>query len=137
MSSYSHHARHSRLSELSRRVLNAAEQLALRLGHPGTGVGHLLLVMVQESRSPTSPLLLNCGLDEPRLHAGLAQGDAVLLMSIDPLLGQLRDLVERSGSHYSGTEHLLLALLYDPAGQAALHTYGARLDMLEHHLQAK
>lgn len=127
----------ARLSELSRRVLNAAAQLALSLDHPHVGVGHLLLMMALETRSPTSPMLLACGLDETRLREGLAQGDAALLVSINPLLGQLRDLVEQVGSHYTGTEHLLLALVHDPAGQAALLTCGVRLDLLERHLQAK
>jgi ATP-dependent Clp protease ATP-binding subunit ClpC len=126
-----------RLSELSRRIINAADQLALSLGHSGIGLGHLLLVMVQETRSPTSPMLRACGLDEARLREGLAQGDALLLASIDPILSQLRDLVEQVGSHYTGTEHLLLALIHDPAGRAALHTYGVQMDSLERHLQAK
>jgi ATP-dependent Clp protease ATP-binding subunit ClpC len=134
MTSYSHHAR---LSELSRRVLNAAAQLALSLDHPNVGIGHLLLTMAQETRSPTSPLLLNCGLDESRLRDHLAHGDALLLVSIDPTLSQLRELAEQVGSHYVGTEHLLLALMHDPAGQAALHTYGVRLEILERQLQAK
>jgi ATP-dependent Clp protease ATP-binding subunit ClpC len=126
-----------RLSELSRRVIYAAEQLAHSLGHADVGIGHLLLVMARESRSQTSPMLLACGLDETRLRDGLARGDALLLVSLDQILNQVRDLVERIGSHYTGTEHLLLALVYDPAGQAALHAYGVRLDVLEARLQAK
>jgi ATP-dependent Clp protease ATP-binding subunit ClpA len=134
MSSYSHYAR---LSELSRRVLNAAAQLAFSLDHANVGIGHLLLMMAQETRSPTSPMLLACGLDETRLRDGLAHGDDLLLVSIDPVLGQLRDLVEQAGSHYTGTEHLLLAIVHDPAGQAALHAYGVRLELLERQLQVK
>ena len=137
MTSYSYYARLTRLSELSRRVMNAAELLAHSLGHPGVGIGHLLLVMARESRSPTSPMLLASGLDESRLYAGLARGDDLLLVSIDHVFNQVRDLVERVGSHYTGTEHLLLALLYDPAGRAALYAYGVRLDLLEAYLQAK
>lgn len=127
----------ARLSELSRRVLNAAAQLALSLNHSHVGMGHLLLMLALETRSQTSPILLACGLDESRLRAGLAQGDTVLLVSINPLLGQLRHLVEQVGSHYTGTEHLLLALAQDPEGQAALRAGGVRLDWLERYLQAK
>lgn len=137
MSRYSHHARNSRLSELSRRVINAAEQLAFSLDHPGAGIGHLLLVMAQETRSPTSPLLLACGLDEALLRDGLAQGEALLLLSIDPVLGQVGELVQQTDSHYTGTEHLLLALVRDPQGRVVLQACGVRLDILEHHLQAK
>lgn len=126
-----------RLSELSRRVMYAAEQLAISLGHSQVGIGHLLLVMARERRSTTSPMLLACGLDETRLRDGLARGDGLLLVSIDRILNQVRDLVERVGSHYTGTEHLLLALVNDPAGQAALNAYGVRPETLEAYLQAK
>ena len=132
-SQISHHV--ARLSELSRRVIHAAEQLAATLGHSEVGVGHLLLVMVQETRSPTSQWLYDSGLDEDRLRAGLAQGDMRLLVSIDHTLGQVSDLATRVGSHYIGTEHLLLSLLADPAGSTALAAYGAAA-VLRHRLKA-
>jgi ATP-dependent Clp protease ATP-binding subunit ClpA len=120
----------ARLSELSRRAFNAAEQLAVTLDQPQVTIGHLLLVLAQETRSPTSQLLRDSGLDEARLRTGLASGDGVLMVRIERVLNQVLDLVEKVGSHYTGTEHLLLALLNDPAGSAALAAYGVRLDRL-------
>jgi len=125
----------ARLSELSRRVINAAEQLALSLEHPAVGIGHLLLELAQEARSPTCQLLRDSGLDTARLHDGLVAGDRVLLVHIEPMFGYVLDLVEKVGSHYTGTEHLLLALLADPAGRAALEIYGAQVDILERRLR--
>ena len=106
-------------------------QNSLDLIHIGGTSGKGSVAILCES------MLLACGLDEARLYAGLAHGDDLLLVSIDHVLNQVRDLVERVGSHYTGTEHLLLALVYDPAGQVALHAYGVRLDLLEAYLQAK
>lgn len=127
----------ARLSELSRRVINAAEQLAMTLGHPHIGIGHLLLVLAQETRSPTSQLLRDSGLDEMSLYTALINGDPVLLVRVEHVLGSVVELVERMGSHYTGTEHLLLALLHDPAGSAALLTYGAQPDVLKRILESR
>jgi ATP-dependent Clp protease ATP-binding subunit ClpA len=62
--------RAARLSELSRRVLNAAGQLA---GGDSTAAGldHLLLVLARERRSPVGGLLIDCGLDADALEASL------------------------------------------------------------------
>ncbi len=127
----------ARLSELSRRVMNAAEQLAAELGHPHVGIGHLLLVLAQENRSSTARLLRASGLDETRLQAALASGDPALLESIERMLGGVVDLVERMGSHYTGTEHLLLALLNDPTGSRVMRFYGAQPDALRRILESR
>lgn len=122
--------RDARLSELSRRVINAAEQLAVALDHPVVGIGHLLLMLAQERRSPTSRLLHAHGLDESRLRRGLEQRDPLLLHTIEIILSRVPNHVERLGSHFSGTEHLLLTLCLDQAGAAMLRAYGLRPDTL-------
>lgn len=122
--------RRARLSELSRRVINAAEQTAVSMDHPTVGIGHLLLVLLLEKRSPTSPLLQRAGLEESRLSQGLARHDPLLLVSIEVILSKVLDEVERVGSHYTGTDHLLLTITSDSNGRAMLQAYSLDPDNL-------
>jgi ATP-dependent Clp protease ATP-binding subunit ClpA len=124
----------ARFSELSRRVINAAEQLSLSLNHDRVGIGHLIVVLAQETRSPTAHLLRDSGLDMARLQADLGQNNRLLLTGIEGVLNQMLDLVERIGSHYTGTEHLLLTLATDPAAQAVLAYYGVQVEHLQQRL---
>jgi len=133
-SRYSHPARRSaRLSELSRRVITAAEQMAAAFHHPTVGLGHLLLALLLETRSPVSLLLQESGLDEIRLRNGLLEHDPILLVDIESILTQA--LV--SGSHYTGTEHLLLTFTLDQAGILLLVTYGIKVDDLRSRLNSE
>lgn len=133
-SRYSHPARRSaRLSELSRRVITAAEQMSVALRHPTVGLGHLLLALLLETRSPASILLLESGLDEIRLRNGLLERDPILLMNIEPILTQA--LI--SGSPYIGTEHLLRTFTLDPQGVTLLAAYGIKTDDLRNRLIAE
>jgi ATP-dependent Clp protease ATP-binding subunit ClpC len=127
----------AQLSELSRRVINAAEQRALSMHHETVGLGHLLLELALESRSPTAQMLRDCGLDERRLQQDLSQASPALLMAIEAMLAQVIDLAGDVGSHYIGTEHLLRVLVRDPAGSAALRTYGVDPALLLHRLDLK
>lgn len=122
--------RRARLSELSRRVINAAEQAAVAMDHPTVGIGHLLLVLLLEKRSPTSAVLQSAGLKEAQLSQGLARAEPLLLVSIETILNKVLDEVERVGSHYTGTDHLLLTLTSDANGRAMLHAYGLKPDQL-------
>jgi ATP-dependent Clp protease ATP-binding subunit ClpA len=128
--------RDARLSELSRRVMNAAEQLAVALDHPVVGLGHLLLVLLQERRSSTSALLRAGGLDEAQLYAKLVARETPLMMTVEIVLSRVPDHVERLGSHYSGTEHLLLTLCLDDAGARLLRHCGLDPDALARRLLA-
>jgi ATP-dependent Clp protease ATP-binding subunit ClpA len=114
--------RSARLSELSRRAITAAEQLSVSMDHQSVGLGHLLLVMLMEERSPISALLRESGLDENQLRAGLDKAEAPLLVSIEVVLDRALDQAESLGSHYTGTEHLLLTLAADENGQALLRS---------------
>ncbi len=119
--------RFARLSELSRRVLNAAGQLAAGppdgTGRAVVGLDHLLLVLAREQRSPVSRLLSDCGLDVAALEAALGQfmpGDALNAGAVlEDVIDQAGDRADQLGTHYTGTDHLLLALAQNP--------YGARL----------
>ncbi|MBI5667239.1 MAG: hypothetical protein HZC41_04455 [Chloroflexi bacterium] len=129
--------RTARLSELSRRVINAAEQMAVTLDHPSVGLGHLLLVMLLEERSPIAGLLRDGALDEAALRHELEAGDPALLVSLEAVLTRALDTAQSMGSHYTGTEHLLLTLAADDTGAALLHRYGINPDALRDHLVAQ
>lgn len=112
--------RNARLSELSRRVIIAAEQMASAFEHPGAGMGHLLWVLLLEERSPVSSLLREAGLSEDGLQAFLEAGHPLFGVTIEPLLERGLEEAERLGSHYTGTEHLLLTLAGDEQGEMLL-----------------
>jgi ATP-dependent Clp protease ATP-binding subunit ClpA len=124
-----------RLSELSRRVLNAAEQKAVSYDHPAVGIGHLLLALFRERRGITSDLLLQSGLDQEILQEGLDSSDRSLLVSIETVLDEAIRLAEKLGSHYVGADHLLLALTSSPGGIDMLHKYSISADKLRRLLQ--
>lgn len=127
--------RTARLSELSRRVITGAEQMAVALDHPTVGIGHLLLVLLLEERSPVAAMLRASGLDENRLRAGLDARDPLLLVSVEVVLVRVVDHAENMGSHYTGTEHLLLALVTTAAGIALLQAYNVDAEALRIHLE--
>lgn len=118
------------LTELSRRTINAAEQMAVALDHPLVGLGHLLLVMLLEERSLTSSFLREAGLDEGALRGRLDGLDAPLLVSIETVLNRVADQAESLGSHYTGTEHLLFTMATDEAGYALLSDFRVDPDAL-------
>jgi ATP-dependent Clp protease ATP-binding subunit ClpA len=120
----------ARYSELVRRVVNAAEQHAQALGHATPGAGHLLAALLHERRGSARMLLTTCGVDVERLHADLSDGHADLLGGAQGALSGALELSTAAGSHYTGTEHLLLALVNLPACAARLTVYGADIDRL-------
>lgn len=125
----------ARLSELSRRVINAAEQTAVSLDHPAVGLGHLLLALAQERRGVTATILKQSGLIEDKLNEDLQQGLDGLLISIEVAINQAINRAEKLGSHYVGADHLLLALTMEEAGTALLQNYGASSDKINRLLQ--
>jgi ATP-dependent Clp protease ATP-binding subunit ClpA len=118
----------TRLSELARRVLSAAEQNALALEHPSPGIGHLLLALAQERRGVTSDMLNRSGLDTAQLEASIERRDENLLESMDHVMRAAIDEASRLGSHYLGADHLLLALTLTPIGTTLLQSFGAAPD---------
>jgi ATP-dependent Clp protease ATP-binding subunit ClpA len=129
------HARRSaRLSELSRRVINAAEQYAVALDHQTVGLGHLLLVLLRERRSPASVILRDNRLDENALQAALDAQEADVLVSIEGVLAQSVEYARDVDSHYTGTEHLLLAVVMDTHGADLLRRFGVSVALVEQSL---
>ncbi len=109
------------LTELARRVINAAELVAIALDHPHIGLGHLLLVLLRERRSPICRVLRESALDERQIQQTLTVYPATV--AIDRVIIQAMEYAQSLGSHYTGTEHLILALLTDADGMALVRQY--------------
>lgn len=107
--------RNVRFSELARRVINAAEQIARTLEHPTVGLGHLLQALIDERRGIAMKLFRENGFLIDQLHDDLQQQYAPLMVGIEELLNQALDLAEQHSSHYTGTEHFILTLLTENA----------------------
>lgn len=114
----------ARLSELSRRVLNGAEQIAEQMGHKHVGLAHLILVLAREKRSICSRMLREAGLDETALEANLTKPRPATGGMLDDVIDRAVDRAESLGSHYTGTDHLLLTLALDRRGARLLRKYG-------------
>lgn len=130
--------RSARLSELSRRVLNAAAQLAAENDHQTTGLEHLLLVLGREKRSMAARLLLEAGLDEARLAADLRrlQPDPTLAATaLDEVMGRAVEQTETLGTHYTGTDHILLAMTMDDEAVNLMRHYGVDIVGLQRQLK--
>jgi len=125
----------ARLSELSRRVLNAADQLAAQDAGRPAGIDHLLLVLLRERRSPVSRVLRSCGLDERALltviHSSAAAPDSISEVLLDDVIDQAVNRADQLGTHYTGTDHMLLALAEHPQGVRLLQGCGVDPDQLQ------
>ncbi|MGB1285755.1 MAG: Clp protease N-terminal domain-containing protein, partial [Aggregatilineales bacterium] len=136
------HVRSStRLSELSRRVLNAAEQQATILEHAQPGIGHLLLALAQERRGVTADILRQSTLQQNALTTALERRDDTLLQALEPVLEEAVTRAETLGSHYVGADHLLLALASDEPGISLLRQFHVDTDkvirLLHKHLDTR
>lgn len=134
--SLEHVRRNVRLSELSRRVINATEQLSIKLDHPTIGLGHLLLTLMRERRSVTSKILHQTPLDETRIENALERQDLLATVSIDSVVMAAVDHARQQESHYVGTEHLLLAFLDNDDGIALLRRFNLSPDVLHRIIKA-
>ncbi|MGJ3241083.1 MAG: Clp protease N-terminal domain-containing protein [Anaerolineae bacterium] len=127
----------ARLSELSRRVLNAAEQLAVKLDHPVISISHLLLALSNERRSTMSDLLQQSGLDLSSLQQAVHDNDQLVFVSLENVLEEAMNQAGRYGSHYLGADHLLLALTLNSEGVGLLTRYGVAVDKVQRLLQKR
>ena len=118
----------ARLSEIGKRVLYAAEQMAIALDHPSVGLGHLLMALVKERRSVCPQILRQSGLDELRLTQGLHHQNDDTLVNVEVVLQGAVAQASRLGNHYVGADHLLFALTLIQDGTTLLQAYGAEPD---------
>ncbi len=128
--------RMARLSELSHRVLSRAALIAEEWQHPTVSLMHLILALSQEKRSPAGRLLAACGLDANRMVADFpyraTQADGSLL---EEILDEAVLFAERMGSHYTGTDHIILVLTSNHNGARILTRYGVDLPMLTRRIE--
>lgn len=124
--------RSRRLSELARRVLRAAEMWAAHSEtHAAVQPAHLLLALLLETRSAASSLVRESGVELAHIHAALELAAAIeMQMGIEGALDAAFAHADRFGSHYVGSEHLLLALTTEANTAALLLEVGINLDDL-------
>lgn len=125
----------ARLSELSRRVLNATEQLAIKHDHSIISIGHLLLALNNERRGVTSTYLQQSGLQQSELKLDLEQGKQHLLISLENVIQEAINQAEKLGNHYLGADHILLALTMNAHATAILERYNVSVDKVRRLLQ--
>lgn len=121
----------ARLSELSRRVLNAAEQYAVSFDHPSVGIGHLLLALLRERRGVNADILRQSGLEESVLVEGLMRRDTAPLLSVESVVQEAIEVSQKMGSHYVGADHLLLVLARAHQGAALMRRYNVSTDKVQ------
>lgn len=118
----------ARLSELSRRVLNAAQQLASQAEGHSAGLPHLLVVLARERRSMSSRWLCDAGLNLAALEAAvsrmLPEEALVQAALLEDVIDSAVNHADGLGMHYTGTDHMLLALALHGHGAPLLRAYG-------------
>jgi hypothetical protein len=113
----------------ARGTVRLAREDATALGADAVGTEHLLLALTRTAPEPVARVLAAAGIDEHRLRntlqptivegGGQPPADGGFTRHAREVLeGSLREAVER-GEGYIGADHLLLALLRNPAGGAA------------------
>ncbi|MCK5734685.1 MAG: ATP-dependent Clp protease ATP-binding subunit, partial [Candidatus Latescibacteria bacterium] len=120
------------------KVLRLAREEADRLGHDYIGTEHFLLGLIREGEGVAIAALINLGLDLDVIRQAIedavgAAGGTALAQQQLPFTPRARQVLEISVRQsrqmkvdYTGTEHLLLALIKDKEGVAAeiLTAYG-------------
>lgn len=127
----------ARLSELSRRVLNASEQLAIKFDHPVIGLGHLLMALSNERRGVTLDMLKQSGLDAERLKIEMSSSSRIVFVSLENVLEEAINQAGKYGSHYLGADHVLLALTLNSEGISLLRRYDVSVDKVQRLLQKR
>ncbi|WP_058486911.1 ATP-dependent Clp protease ATP-binding subunit [Defluviitalea phaphyphila] len=110
-----------KFTKRAQEALEAAQQVAIELGHGYVGTEHLLLGLLRGVDSVAAKALSNQGVTERdiihKLQSIIGSGDITISDSID-FTPRAKRVIEMSlrealkmGTGYIGTEHLLLALL--------------------------
>lgn len=126
--------RMAKLSELAKRVLNAAKQIATTYDQTTIAPEHVLLALTQERRSIAKRLLSQCACDTDLLThtvADLPIHSIELETRLNHILDRAVDRAEAMGSHYTGTEHILLAMTLYPWSQRMLQDFNVDVVLLQ------
>jgi ATP-dependent Clp protease ATP-binding subunit ClpA len=114
--------RMARVSEMARRILNGARYEALRFGHEEVGIEHVLLVLCRDQRNVAGRVMRELGVDVNLLR--LLVSSTSEPSPLDEVLMLATGLAIRLGDHYTGTDHLLLAIAQHRRGAAVLAAAG-------------
>jgi ATP-dependent Clp protease ATP-binding subunit ClpC len=122
---------YSRFTDRARKVMKLANEEAARLNYEYIGTEHVLLGLAKEGSGVAAHVLENVGAGFDRLRKEV---DKLVGAKMDPLtienrphVPRVRNLIDSSleearklNHHYVGTEHLLLGLLREREGVAAI-----------------
>lgn len=135
-----------KFTERARKVFTLAQEEAQRLNHNYIGTEHLLLGLVREGDGIAARVLTNLGVQLPEVRQavldiigegkGEATGDPGLTPRAKKVIELSMDEARRLNNHYIGTEHLLLGLVREREGVAAivLEKMGVSLEKVRGHV---
>ena len=114
---------------VARETVRLAREEATAMAAPAVGTEHLLLALCRNAEGPVAKALSGAGIEEATLRdclqptivddAGPPQVEGVFTRYAREVLeASLGEAIER-GDGFIGADHLLLALLRNPAGGAA------------------
>jgi len=112
----------ARVSEMARRILNGAHTEARRFGHEEISVEHVLLALCHDQRNVAGRVMRELGVDVNLLRVLISSAPA--LTPLDEALKLATVLAIRLGDHYTGTDHLLLAMAHHTRAAAVLAAVG-------------
>lgn len=122
---------YERFTDRARKVMQLANQEAQRFNHEYVGTEHILLGIIKEGGSNSAQLLAGMGIDlrkvrlevEKRMQHG---PDQVIVGKL-PQTPRAKKVIELSieaareyGQNYVGTEHMLMGLIREKEGSAAM-----------------
>ncbi len=122
--------RFDKFTERARKVLALSQEEAQRLQHNYIGTEHLLLGLVREGEGVAAKVLLNLGVQLDAIRQSveftIGRGDQSVPGSIG-LTPRAKKVIELAvyearnmNHHYIGTEHILLGLVREGEGIAAM-----------------
>lgn len=136
----------SRFTRRARNACMAAHNRAAAAGNDAITVEHLVLGMMDDSESLGAQAIAAFGVDIADLRSVLtaalppAAAQVPVLIPYDAAARKVLDLTSREalrlGHDYTGTEHLLLALLEHEAGSGHLSALGLDKAQIEDHVVA-
>lgn len=117
-------------TERARASLGRAEEEAARLNHNYLGTEHLLLGLLVDEESVAGKVLASLGVQAGAVRQAVVKhigrgdqpfsGERRLTPRAEQILGLAHDEARKLSHHYVGTEHLLLGLVREGQGIAAI-----------------
>ena len=136
---------YERFTDRARKVLDLANEEAIRLNHEYIGTEHILLGLAKEGAGVAAYVLKHFALELPRIQREIERliqtGPRAVARSDLPQTPRARKVIEYAmdearvlNHNYVGTEHLLLGLLREDEGVAAqiLMNLGLKFEDVRH-----